>query len=461
MNGKLRPYEPVLMTALRVSDALLGAVLPLLLSVCLKRYMNVYVVVAVIIFFMVLVCFHAAGVYGSWRTASVSAETRRLIGGCIAVYALLFFTGFVLKASAYLSRIVVLSWVVLWPMCLVVERAAIRSALKYSRSRGRNFRRAVIAGAGELAARVIGAVDENTWFGIEIVGVFDDKITGNSAGYPVLGRIELLPEFVKSHSIDIVYVTLPMRAEGKIEMLMKELSDSTASINLVPDVFVYQLLLGASIGILKNIPIIGLRESPLAGMNAVLKRIEDLVLASLILLIVSPSMLAVAIAIKLTSRGPVLFRQWRHGLNGQIIHVYKFRTMTVCEDGYQFKQASRCDPRVTRLGRFLRRTSIDELPQFINVLQGRMSIVGPRPHPVALNEQYRKLVSGYMLRHKVKPGITGLAQVNGWRGETDTVDKMEMRVHYDLEYLREWSVLLDLRIIAKTLLNNGRSSNAY
>jgi putative colanic acid biosynthesis UDP-glucose lipid carrier transferase len=210
-----------------------------------------------------------------------------------------------------------------------------------------------------------------------------------------------------------------------------------------------------------NIPVIALRDTPLLGFNALLKRLEDLMLGTLGLLFVSPIMLATMIGIKLTSPGPVFFAQWRYGIDGRPIKIYKFRTMSVCEDGYVFEQAKKCDPRVTRLGAFLRRTSLDELPQLINVIQGRMSIVGPRPHPVAMNEEFRKLVPGYMLRHKVRPGITGLAQINGWRGETDTLEKMEKRIEYDLEYLRQWSLVLDLKIIFQTMWNGSSSTNAY
>jgi len=199
-------------------------------------------------------------------------------------------------------------------------------------------------------------------------------------------------------------------------------------------------------------PVISVCETPFTGVNGLVKRLSDIVLSILILVLISPVMLAVAIAVKLTSRGPVIFMQRRYGLDGEEIHVYKFRSMKVTEDGGEIIQVSRRDPRVTTVGAFLRRTSLDELPQFINVLQGRMSIVGPRPHAVAHNEMYRKLIRGYMVRHKVKPGITGWAQVNGYRGETETLDKMQARVDYDLDYLRNWSLRLDLKIILKTIL---------
>ncbi len=461
MPGRLRPFEPALMALHRIGDAFLAAGFFLFLAVAYQMYVPDYISAALLIFFLTTLLFQSAGFYKSWRVASLRHEIQQILVGCFFVYVALFATGYFLKVSQVFSRRVIITWIIALPLLLAVERCCIRSFLRHFRNKGRNLRRVVIAGATDLSARLIGAVKANPWFGMEVICFFDDRAAGNVCGYPVIGRLESLPAYVRNHAVDIVYIALPMRAEDKIQMLMKDLSDSTATVNLVPDIFFYELLLGGSMSFVEDIPVFGLRESPLSGVNAFLKRMEDLVMAALILLLAAPVMLAVATVIKFTSRGPVFFRQWRYGLNGQIIQVYKFRTMTVCEDGFAFRQAVRCDPRVTPFGAFLRRFSIDELPQFINVLQGRMSIVGPRPHPVAMNEEYRKLVSGYMLRHKVKPGITGLAQVNGWRGETDSLDKMEMRVRYDLEYLQKWSMLLDLRIIAQTIWNNAWRSNAY
>jgi putative colanic acid biosynthesis UDP-glucose lipid carrier transferase len=212
---------------------------------------------------------------------------------------------------------------------------------------------------------------------------------------------------------------------------------------------------------MNGVPVVGICETPFTGTNEMVKRMSDVVLAALILVLISPLLLAIAIGVKRSSPGPILFRQRRYGLDGRKIVVYKFRTMTVAEDGDVVRQATRNDSRITRFGAFLRRTSLDELPQFINVLQGRMSVVGPRPHAVAHNEMYRKLIRGYMIRHKVKPGISGLAQVNGLRGETDTVDKMKARIDYDLAYLSSWSLLLDLQIILKTVVVVLGKQNAY
>jgi putative colanic acid biosynthesis UDP-glucose lipid carrier transferase len=275
------------------------------------------------------------------------------------------------------------------------------------------------------------------------------------------GRLADLAAFVKANRVDAIYVALPMASQPRILKLLDELRDTTASIYFVPDIFLYDLI-QARMDDVNGIPVVAVCESPFYGVNGMVKRLEDVVLSLLILTLISPVLLAIAIAVKVSSPGPIIFRQRRYGLDGQDIVVYKFRSMRVMEDGCDVPQARREDPRITPIGAFLRRTSLDELPQFINVLQGRMSIVGPRPHAVAHNETFRKLIKGYMVRHKVKPGITGLAQVMGARGETATLDKMQARIEYDLEYLRNWSLRLDLQIILRTTLIVLRGDkNAY
>jgi putative colanic acid biosynthesis UDP-glucose lipid carrier transferase len=235
--------------------------------------------------------------------------------------------------------------------------------------------------------------------------------------------------------------------------------DTTASIYFVPDLSAFDLM-QARFGEVRGMPLVAVRESPFRGINGVLKRASDIVLASAMLLIVAPLMIAIAFGVRKSSPGSILFRQRRYGLDGKEFKVYKFRTMTVCEDG-QINQATRNDSRVTPFGQFLRRSSLDELPQLFNVLEGHMSLVGPRPHAVSHNEHYRKLVSGYMLRHKVRPGLTGLAQVNGMRGETNDLEKMYQRVQFDLDYLKNWSLGLDARILIKTVLIIFRDRGAY
>ena len=251
-----------------------------------------------------------------------------------------------------------------------------------------------------------------------------------------------------------------MASQPRILQVLDALKDSTASIFFVPDMFVTDLIQGHA-GSVCGMPVISVCETPFRGGNGFVKRASDIVLSLLILLLISPVLLVIALLVKLTSPGPIIFRQRRYGLDGKEILVYKFRSMTVTEDGARVQQATKNDQRITPLGAILRKTSLDELPQFINVLQGRMSIVGPRPHAVSHNEMYRKLIKGYMVRHKVKPGITGWAQVNGFRGETDTLDKMQGRIDYDLDYLRNWSLKLDLYIIFKTVRVVAGDRQAY
>jgi putative colanic acid biosynthesis UDP-glucose lipid carrier transferase len=269
-----------------------------------------------------------------------------------------------------------------------------------------------------------------------------------------------LPAYARKHNISTIFISQPISAQPRIRKLLDDLQDTTASIYFLPDIYVFDLI-QARFDNVAGVPVVAICETPFTGINSAVKRISDVVLASIILLMLLPVMLVIAIAIKLTSPGPAIFKQRRYGLDGEEIIVYKFRSMTVAEDGAKVTQATRDDKRVTKIGAFLRRSSLDELPQFFNVLQGRMSIVGPRPHAVAHNELYRKQIKGYMLRHKVRPGITGWAQVNGFRGETETLDKMEARISYDLDYLRRWSLALDLWIIMRTIKVALKRDNAY
>ncbi len=313
---------------------------------------------------------------------------------------------------------------------------------------------------GEVLARYLACSPSAA---CRVLGFFDDRPSARTAhsGLPRLGKMADVAQYVREHHVGHIYITLAMSSQPRILQLLDALRDTTASIHFVPDVFVTDLIQGR-IETVGGMPVIAVCDSPFVGWNALLKRGSDLVLASLILALISVPMLLIALGVRLSSPGPVIFRQRRYGLDGHEIVVYKFRSMTVCEDGGQIRQASRNDQRVTPFGAFLRRTSLDELPQFINVLQGRMSIVGPRPHAIAHNEAYRKLIKGYMVRHKVRPGITGLAQVSGCRGETDTLDKMRRRIEYDLDYLRHWSLLLDIKIILRTVLTVlGGDKQAY
>ncbi len=310
--------------------------------------------------------------------------------------------------------------------------------------------RFAVVGATHLGERIKTALCAKPWLRMKFVGCYEDRKNRTYARLPIAGDLNRLVEDARAGKVDCVYVSLPMEAEKRINRLARELADSTVSLFYVPDFSAFDLLY-AKWEEIDGLPVVSIYDTPFQGPQAWLKRLTDLVLGSVFLVLSVPCMLLIALAIKLTSPGPVLFKQRRFGLGGEEILVWKFRTMTVCEDGEEIVQAKPEDSRVTLIGKLLRRTSLDELPQLFNVLQGDMSLVGPRPHAVAHNQLYRRLIPGYMLRHKVKPGITGLAQVKGFRGETDTLEKMAMRVHYDLEYVRTWSWWLDMKIIVETV----------
>jgi putative colanic acid biosynthesis UDP-glucose lipid carrier transferase len=266
--------------------------------------------------------------------------------------------------------------------------------------------------------------------------------------------------YVHENNVNTIYISMPISAQPRIVQLLDELKDTTVSVYFIPDIYVFDLI-QARFDYVGGMAVMAICETPFTGVNKIIKRGSDIVLAAIIQILLLPIMLCIAICVKWTSPGPVFFKQRRYGLDGGEIVVYKFRTMTVLEDGDSVVQAQRDDARLTKIGAFLRRTSLDELPQFINVLQGRMSIVGPRPHAIAHNEFYRTRIKGYMVRHKVRPGITGWAQVNGLRGETETLEKMKKRIEFDLEYLRRWSLAFDLMIIFLTIKIVLKKENAY
>ena len=402
------------------------------------------------------------GLYRHWHMRSLWLEVGSLLVVWSMTLAALLLLAFALKVSAVYSRLLLGLWATGAPALMLAWRAG-RSAYDRRRSASHAHQRTLaFVGSGGAARRMADHITANPWLGCKVIGVYDDRSPDRveHGNLPLLGSTETLLLDSRAGRIDEIYITLPMHAQRRIVELVNALSDTTVSVFVVPDAFVFDMM-HASWSEVAGYPIISIYDTPFYGVDGSFKRLEDVVLSILILLLISPVLLAIVLGIKLTSRGPALFRQRRYGLNGNIVEIWKFRTMTVAEDGDQVVQATRGDSRVTRFGAYLRRHSLDELPQFFNVLQGRMSIVGPRPHAVVHNEQYRGLIHGYMLRHKVRPGITGWAQVNGWRGETDTVEKMRMRVEYDLYYLRNWSFALDLRIIALTVLKGFRSKNAY
>jgi len=385
-----------------------------------------------------------------------------IVSGWLVLAGLLAIFGYVSGFLDYFNRETLFTWAWVAPWCQLGAHFALRAALPAVRSLQGATKFALVAGMNPLGLEFARRLREDVYSDVRIAGFVDDRAPGRLefALYPVLGRIDELPELAKRHRIDLVYLALPMASCPRTQRLLEGLRDTTASVYFVPDLFVTELIQGR-VDSVSGMPVLGVFDSPFSGLNGLVKRASDIVLSILILTLISPLLLILAAAVKLTSPGPAIFKQRRYGLDGEEIVIYKLRTMKVTEDGDSIQQCSKSDPRVTRLGAFLRRTSLDELPQFINVLQGRMSIVGPRPHAVAHNELYRKLIKGYMQRHKVRPGLTGWAQVNGLRGETQSVEKMKARIDYDLDYLRNWSLRLDLYIIAKTAKIVLKGENAH
>ena len=386
-----------------------------------------------------------------------------VVTGWLVVVGLLLVIGWATQTLGSFDARVLVGWAFITPILLFVARLVMPVVLPRLMAAEGVQRVAVIAGEGELGRKLAERIKGAPFLGIRLAGYFDDRGAerlGDVEPREVLGSLGDLADYVKTHRVDLIYLTLPMASQPRILNLLEELRDTTASIYFAPDIFLFDLI-QARMDAIGGVPVVAVCETPFYGLSGLIKRASDIALASAALVLVLPVMLAIATGIKLTSPGPVLFTQRRYGLDGREIIVYKFRTMTVLEDGSDVRQATRDDARVTRFGAFLRKYSLDELPQFVNVLQGRMSVVGPRPHAVAHNEMYRKLIRGYMIRHKVKPGITGWAQVNGLRGETDTLDKMRARIEYDLSYLRNWSLQLDLQIVLKTVLVVLRAQNTY
>lgn len=377
---------------------------------------------------------------------------------------LLYFLGIVTGHRDEFPRELMFIWATVATILTCVSEAVLLAAMRWIVQSRQNERSAVIVGVNAGSILLSARLRQHPEYCTSVKGFFDDRTPERleaTGDLPILGGLSDLVAYTAREGIEVIFVALPLRHIQRVMQLLDHLRDSTMSIYYVPDVYVFDLIQARS-GDIGGVPIIAMCETPFFGYRGVLKRLTDLAFTLCILLPLLPVMLIVALGIRLTSRGPVIFKQRRYGLDGKEIVVYKFRSMYVEEDGQQVAQARKNDSRVTSIGRILRKSSLDELPQLINVLQGRMSLVGPRPHAVAHNEMYRLLIKGYMMRHKVLPGITGLAQVNGCRGETAQLEQMQARVNYDLDYLRQWSPLLDLQIILKTALQMIRGDrHAY
>ncbi len=403
---------------------------------------------------------------GSWgNSKNFKEELLNTFGQWFLVLGILLFFGY---ATGFLNQYpqqVILLWGLVTPIVLIISHLLASKYLSSNYYISRVKKLAVIVGVNELSNQLKERINLNSELGIELKGFFDvisecsaTQLSSNSSQF--IGNVDQLSNYVKENGIEVIYIALPPSLHLEVMKLLDDLKDTTASIYFVPNFFMADLI-QARIDDIDGMPIVAVCETPFSGFNGFVKALSDITISSLILCLIFPLLIVIGLGVKLSSSGPILFKQRRYGLDGHEIVVYKFRSMMVAEDGENVTQATVNDKRVTTFGKFIRKTSLDELPQFINVLQGRMSIVGPRPHAISHNELYRNLIKGYMVRHKVKPGITGWAQINGFRGETESVESMKARIDFDLDYLKKWSLALDLKIILKSVLLVFKDAKAY
>ena len=419
-------------------------------------YQNAAILSGLLLSLMCQLC----SVYHSWRGRSLFEGSRIILQSWLMTWAVLIILAFLFKVSSQYSRVVLSEWFLFTPIILISYRIVIRTLLANLYTAGKFVKKVAIYGSGESYERLSKIFSSNSRLGYQLVNTYDD-LPEEPINSELKGGFKILLDDAKNGLFQSLYIALPARRDSEIKYLLNELSDTAVSIKYLPDFFNYGLV-HSSMTAIGGLPVINIYDTPLDDPgNTVVKRLVDIILSILILLLISPIFLFITICVKLSSPGPAIFKQVRYGLNGEEINIYKFRSMTTLDNGSVVKQAGKNDPRLTRIGSLLRRTSLDELPQFINVIQGKMSIVGPRPHAVAHNEEYRKLVPKYMQRHLIKPGITGWAQINGWRGETDTLEKMQKRVEFDLFYIKHWSLWMDIRIIILTVFNGFLHKNAY
>jgi len=385
------------------------------------------------------------GIFNTSHHRPADYDILLISGSWLSGFAFGVFAGFLLNPLGEpLGNSDLVLWFLMALLFILLFHMLGRGLFVWMSERGWSTRRCAILGNNQLGLQLAEAAYHDRDLGLTIAGIYDETASDDCEDF------QQLISAIRQRKIDTVFISAPIHMDEKIRYWIDRLADTTASVYLVPNLEAFDYLYSRW-GFVGGHTVVSIFETPIYGIDGCLKRVSDVVLSILGLLIASPIMILAALAIKMNSTGPILFRQRRYGLDGKEILVWKFRTMTTMDDGAEVKQATKNDPRVTEVGRLLRRSSLDELPQLFNVLWGSMSLVGPRPYAIAHNEQFRSLIRGYMLRHKVKPGITGLAQVLGSRLETDTVDKMRARIELDHRYIRDWSLWLDLKIMVKTI----------
>jgi putative colanic acid biosynthesis UDP-glucose lipid carrier transferase len=412
---------------------------------------------------LAFVLFPQLDIYSSWRGRSLGAMLIRIAFAWALVLSIGIFGSFLIHHVGALSRMWVVDWYIAGVGSLGLVRVVVYHTLRYLRTQGLNHKRVILIGYGAIGREMHRRAEEEDWLGYEVCALHagDEETYRSKAGMlHHLPRLEDIPDYAAKHAVDEIWITLPMSASAELIKLQYLLRNTLAEIRWMPDTLSMQMLSSKMVDFL-GLPAVNLNEPLASGVNGLAKELFDRAFALFALIMLAPLFAVIAAAIKASSPGPVFFRQPRLGLNGRQFQVYKFRSMVIHQEHGKVTQATQDDPRVTRIGRFIRRTSLDELPQFINVLRGEMSVVGPRPHALQHNEMYKELLDFYMLRHRVKPGITGWAQIHGYRGETDTVDKMAKRVQFDIHYIQNWSLWMDIRIIAWTALRGWTNPNAY
>lgn len=467
-SGIIRAQQNTFSTVFRLLDVLIISITLIIaariFTVELTQGELSLLLISVILFLIISESFE---LYRSWRVDSILQQIGVTLACwglvCGSLVFILFFTN-ILPAD---NKLVLVAWLTVTGGMLPLWRIIVRLMLGYLRKNGANARSALIIGATRSGSELAKNILSNPQYGLNLIGFCDDRNIDRLDKEKqyikpsvFLGSVKYAIQLANESKIDDIYIAMPMSAEERIQEILELCGNTTADVHIIPDFFTFNLI-NSRLSRIGEVQTLSVYDTPINGLTSWVKRIEDLIVAGTILTFISIPMLFIALGVKMSSKGPVFFRQDRYGLSGERIKVLKFRSMTVCDNGNEVKQARKGDARITPFGAFLRKTSLDELPQFFNVIGGSMSVVGPRPHAVAHNEEYREKIGCYMLRHKVKPGITGWAQINGWRGETETIDKMEKRVEFDLDYLRNWSVFLDLKIVLLTVFKGFTGKNVY
>lgn len=442
---------------------IVGLSLLAIARLCGEQVYTTYQILALLSGLLAYFVFRRFDLAESWQPGRAGAMGTQVLVHWVWMITGLLLLGLLSQfADAFARRVLVL-WFIAVPFLFLLAHVIARYGLRRVLPQMAVKRSAVIVFAND-SARMLGEKlrHSNRY---DLQGYFDDReedrTGGGIPGLTLLGKARNAAQYVRDHEVEVVFVVLPDSGARRAIAVIDDLGNTTASLYYVPDFFMFSLL-KAQVGEIESVPVLQVAESPFYGVDGLLKQLFDFVFAFFAVIAISPVLIGVAIAVKLSSPGPALFKQKRYGLNGKRFWVYKFRSMKMDAPDAGTRQATKDDDRITRVGRFIRKTSLDELPQFFNVLKGEMSVVGPRPHTVAHNEHYRKEVRRYMLRHKVKPGVTGWAQVNGLRGETANIERMEERIRFDLEYIRMWSPWVDLKIIFLTVWTIARGDeNAY